>query len=75
MLSFDLDDESLITLCSFDNLDLNTVTPQEIFPVDSRWRGRSLLYSIVQAYAAATGWKAPLSHSFYIRCSCYDRPL
>ena len=75
MLSYDSDDESLIASCSFDNVDLNTVDPQEIFPVGSRWRDRSLLYSTVQAYAAATGWKASLSHSFYIRCSCYDRPL
>ena len=33
-----------------------------------------MLYSTVQAYAAATGWKPTLSRSIYIRCSCYNRP-
>ena len=37
-------------------------------------RDRSLLYSIVQAYAAVTGWKPTLLHSIYIRCSCYNIP-
>ncbi len=75
MFSYDSDDESLITSCSFDIIDLNAVTQSGIFPIGSRWKDWSLLYSTVQAHAAATGWKASLSHSFYIRCSCYNRPL
>ena len=75
MLIYDSDNESLITSCSFDNLDINAVTPQDLFPIGSRWRDQSLPYSTVQAYAAATGWKASPSHSFYIRCSCYNIPL
>ena len=55
MLSYDSDDESLITSCSFDNLDLNAVTPDDLFPIGSRWRDWLLLDSTVQAYAAATG--------------------
>ena len=33
MFSYDSDDESLMTSCSFDNIDLNTVTQSEIFPI------------------------------------------
>ena len=45
-----------------------------IFKVESKWKDRSLLYSTAQAYTAVTGWKQNLSHSIYIRCSCYNRP-
>ena len=74
MLSYDPDDDTLITSCCFDNVEPDELDPEHIFKVESKWKDRSLLYSTVQAYAAATGWKPTLSHSFYIRCSCYNRP-
>ena len=74
MLSYDPDDDTLITSCCFDNVETDELDPENIFKVESKWKDRSLLYSTVQAYAAATGWKPTLSHSIYIRCSCYNRP-
>ena len=74
MLSYDPDDDDLITACNFDNTNIDEIDPETIFRVGSKWKDRSLLYSTVQAYAAATGWKPTLSHSIYIRCSCYNRP-
>ena len=75
MSSYDSDDEDDIISCDLDNVELNEASAEDIFRVGSKWKDRTLLYSTVQAYAAATGWKATLSHSIYIRCSCYKRPL
>ena len=74
MFSYDEKEPDKIICCSFDNVNFEEVTAQDIFQVESKWKDRSLLYSTIQAYAAATGWKATLSHSIYIRCSCYKRP-
>ena len=74
MLVFDQEDDNLIIACNFDKRKIQDIDPEEIFKVESKWKDRTLLYSTVQAYAAATGWKPTLSHSIYIRCSCYNRP-
>ena len=55
-------------------MNFDEISAEDIFPIESKWKDRSLLYSTIQAYAAATGWKATLSHSIYIQCSCYKRP-
>ena len=73
MLVFDQEDDNLIIACNFDKRKIQDIDPEEIFKVESKWKDRTLLYSTVQAYAAATGWKPTLSHSIYIRCS-YNRP-
>ena len=75
MLSYDPDDDNLITSCNFENININNIDPEDIFKVESKWKDRSLLYSMVQACAAAIGWKPTLSHSMYIKCSCYNRPI
>ena len=75
MFSYDEKEPDKIISCSFDNVNFEEVTAQDIFQVESKWKDRSLLYSTIQSYAAATGWKATLSHSIYIRCSCYKRPM
>ena len=75
IFSYDPNDESVIESCIFDDSDLNSFSANDIFTVGSKWKDRKLLYSTVQAYAAATGWKAALSHSIYIKCSCYERPV
>ena len=74
MFTYDSDDEEKIVSCVLDDVDFNEISVEDIFPIESKWKDRSLLYSTIQAYAAATGWKATLSHSIYIRCSCYKRP-
>ena len=74
MFSYDEDDPDKIISCSFDSVNLDETHAEDIFQVESKWNDRSLLYSTIQSYAAATGWKATLSHSIYIRCSCYKRP-
>ena len=74
MFTYDSDDEEKIVSCVLDDVDFNETSVEDIFPIESKWKDRSLLYSTIQAYAAATGWKATLSHSIYIRCSCYKRP-
>ena len=74
MFTYDPDDDEKIILCVFDDVNSNEMSANDIFKVGSKWKNRSLLYSTIQAYAAATGWKATLSHSIYIRCSCYKRP-
>ncbi len=75
MFSYDSEEEDKIISCVFDNIDLNETPANEIFTIGSKWKDRSLLYSTIQAYAASTGWKATLSHSIYIRCSCYKGPV
>lgn len=74
MFSYDEVETDKIISCTLDDVDLEHIPPEDIFQVESKWKDRSLLYSTIQAYAAATGWKATLSHSIYIRCSCYNRP-
>ena len=74
MLCYVPDNDDLITACKFDNINIDEIDPETIFRVGSKWKDISLLYSTVQAYAAATGWKSTLSHSIYIQCSCYNRP-
>ena len=68
-------DESVIDSCVFDDSELKSISAEDIFTVGSKWKDRNLLYTTVQAYAAATGSKAALSHSIYIKCSCYERPI
>ena len=34
---------------------VDKLDPENIFQVESKWKDRSLLYTTVQAYAAATG--------------------
>ena len=75
MFSYDENETDKIISCSFDNVNFEDITAQDIFKVESKWKDRSLLYSIIQAYVAATGWKATLSHSIYIRCSFCKRPV
>ena len=72
MFSYDPDDDTLITSCSFGGTDIDEIDPENIFKVESKWKDQSLLYSTVQAYVVATSWKLFLSHSVYIRCSCYN---
>ena len=74
MFTYDPDDDEKIISCVFDDVNLEDTSAFDIFQLGSKWKDRSLLYSTIQAYAAATGWKATLSHSIYIRCSCYKRP-
>ena len=74
MIVNDDNDDTLIASCNFDGVDIDNLDPEDIFPVESKWKDRSFLYSILQAYAATTGWKPTLSHSIYIRCSYYNRP-
>ena len=74
MFTYDPDDDEKIISCVFDDVNLNEMSAHDIFQLGSKWKDRTLLYSTIQAYAAATGWKATLSHSIYIRCSCYKRP-
>ena len=68
MFTYDPDDDEKIISCVFDDVNLNEMSAHDIFQLRSKWKDRSLLYSTIQAYAAATGWKATLSHSIYIRC-------
>ena len=56
-------------------MNFDEISAEDIFPIESKWKDRSLLYSTIQAYAATTGLKATLSHSIYIQCSCYKRPM
>ena len=51
------------------------VTVKEIFPVNSWWNDRDLLYNTIKTYAALTGWKPTLTHKIYIRCSCFQRHI
>ena len=74
MFTYDSDDETKIISCVFDDVNFDEISAAGIFQLESKWKDRSLLYSIIQAYVATTGWKATLSHSIYIRCSCYKRP-
>ena len=71
---YDSDDETKIISCVFDDVNFDERSAADIFQLESKWKDRSRLYSTIQAYAAATGWKAILSHSIYIRCPCYKRP-
>ena len=75
MFTYDPGDDDKIISCVFNDVNPDEISAEDIFQLESKWKDRSLLYSIIQAYAAATGWKAPLSHSIYIRCSCYKRPI
>ena len=75
IFSYDPNDESVIESCILDHCDLNSTSAEDIFPVESNWKDQKLLYTTVQAYAVATGWKAALSHSIYIKCSYYKRPI
>ena len=74
MFSYDPDDDTLITSCSFGGTDIDEIDPENIFKVESKWKDQSLLYSIVQADAAKTDWELTLSNTIYIRCLCYNRP-
>ena len=74
MFTYDDNDDTLITSCNFDRINVDEIEPENIFQVESKWKDWSLLYSTGQAYAAVTGWKTTLSHSIYIRCSCYNGP-
>ena len=73
--TYDSRDCKLIVACQVTDLDLSSTTADEIFPINSKWQDRNLLYSTVQAYAAVTGWKPTLSHRHTIKCSCYNRPI
>ena len=75
MLSYDPQNNILVISCNFNNSNIKEIDPENIFRIESKWKNRSLLYSTVQAYAAATHWKPTLSHSIYIQCSCYHRPI
>ena len=67
MLSYSSDNNTHIPSCNFVEGNVEQINPEDIFRVESNWKDRSLLiYSTVQAYAAATGWKPTLSHSIYI---------
>ena len=52
-----------------------TVTVDEIFPVNSCWNDRELLYNTIKTYATLTGWKPILTHKIYIRWSCFQRHI
>ena len=71
---YDDNDDTLITSYNFDGIGIDDLEPEDIFQEKPKWKDWSLLYSIVQAYIATTGWKPTLSHSIYIRCSCCIRP-
>ena len=73
--AYDSNDPELILSCCLDDINLDDVSSEVIFPLNSKWKDRSLLYSTVQAYAALTGWKPTLSHTYCIKCSCYNRPI
>ena len=75
IFSYNPNDESVIDSCVFENSELKSISVEDIFTVESKWKDWNLLYITVQAYAAAPGWKATLSHSIYIKCSCYERPI
>ena len=66
MLVYDQEDDNLIVACNFDKRNIHGIDPEEIFKVESKWRDRTLLYSTVQACAAAIDWKPTVSHSIYI---------
>lgn len=73
--AFHPNDPALITSCTFDNVDIKSLSPEKIFPLGSKWKDRSLLHSTVHSYAALTGWKPAVSHTHTIKCSCYNRRL
>ena len=75
IFAYDSNDPELILSCCLDDINLDDVSSEVIFPLNSKWKDRSLLYSTVQAYAALTGWKPTLSHTYCIKCSCYNRPI
>ena len=73
-MSHNADDDTLITSYNFDCTDTDEIDSENNFKVESKWKDKYLLYSIVQAYAAKTDWKLTLSNTIYIRCLCYNRP-
>ena len=75
IFSYNPNDESVIDSYVFTDSKLKSISAEDIFTVGSKWKYWNLLYTTVQAYAATTGWKAALSHSIYIKCPYYDRPI
>ena len=69
MFTYDSDDDEKIVSCVLDDVDFDEISAEDIFPIESKWKDRSLLHSTIQAYAAATSWKNTLSHSIYIQFS------
>ena len=50
MFTYDSDDEEKIVSCVLDDVDFNEISVEDIFPIESEWKDRSLLYSTIQAY-------------------------
>ena len=55
MFTYDSDDETKNISYVFDDVNFDEVSAADIFQLESKWKDRSLLYSTIQAYAAATG--------------------
>lgn len=73
MFVYNQDDSDIIMSCSFEGINLAELDPHEVFQVDSKWADRTVLYDVIKAYAALTGWKPTLESKSSIKCSCYSR--
>ena len=47
------------------------ILAEALFPIDSVWKDRALLFDTVSSCAGRTGWKCCLKNLYKIRCSCY----
>ena len=70
---YDEENPDIIISCKFENLNVADLDPQEIFPENSTWADRRLLYETIKSYAALTGWKPTLESRTCIKCSCFSR--
>ena len=47
------------------------ILAEALFPMDSVWKDRALLFDTVSLHAGRTGWKCCLKNLYKIRCDCY----
>ena len=61
----------------FDSVDLNVISPENKYSVDSKLKDRSPLYSstVKAHYCATMGQEVVLPNSLYTMCSFYNGPI
>lgn len=49
------------------------ISADVLFPINSIWKDRSLLYDTVKIYSARTGWTCCLKNLYKILCNCHKK--
>ena len=83
MFTYSPTDPTCIIACDLSNVKFigeNNVSAKNggilgdaLFPINSIWKDRALLFNTVALYARCTGWECCLKQLYKIRCNCYKK--